>query len=594
MANLYKKLVKRKDPKTGKTVKVNSKKWWGRYRDADGSEKRVPLARDKAAAQTMLNEMVVKVERRAAGMIDPFDDHTRRPMKEHVDEFEEHQWSKGNSRQHVGEIAAKVRKIVAGCKWTFIRDITASGTQRYLADLRAGGLSVQTSNHYLRAIKQFTRWLMRDRRTSDDQLVHLAMLNVKTDRRHDRRALGSEEFTRLIKAAMSGPPVVCIPGPDRAMMYVLAAWTGYRKTEISSLTKRSLRLDADPPTVTVAAAYSKRKRQDTQVLHAVVAKRLRDWLETKDKLSADALLFPVSAKVPGAPERRTSKMMKADLAAARKKWIEDSPNDQVREEREGSDFLCYQDESGLYADFHSNRHTFITNLERAGVSPRTAQSLARHSDIRLTMGVYTHIGLCDQTTAIESLPAPPAFESKQDEAGALRATGTDGRNRRMNANSECKRAPREHQSGGKKVPAMVPRGVENGAVRLASGTNDLASPCTQDATTTAGGETKTRLRKPAKGGELCAGPRRDASLCTAAETRRDELRPAGFEPATLGSEDRCAIQLRHGRLYGNSLYVVSLPATSFKIEPPHVLDRRQLPDRGICDATSPSPRVVGA
>ena len=27
-----------------------------------------------------------------------------------------------------------------------------------------------------------------------------------------------------------------------------------------------------------------------------------------------------------------------------------------------------------------------------------------------------------------------------------------------------------------------------------------------------------------------------------------EVRPAGFEPATLGSEDRCAIQLRHGRM----------------------------------------------
>jgi hypothetical protein len=26
------------------------------------------------------------------------------------------------------------------------------------------------------------------------------------------------------------------------------------------------------------------------------------------------------------------------------------------------------------------------------------------------------------------------------------------------------------------------------------------------------------------------------------------VRPEGFEPPTLGSEDRCAIQLRHGRL----------------------------------------------
>jgi hypothetical protein len=37
-----------------------------------------------------------------------------------------------------------------------------------------------------------------------------------------------------------------------------------------------------------------------------------------------------------------------------------------------------------------------------------AQTLARHSDIRLTLGVYTHVALCDQTAAIRELPAPPA------------------------------------------------------------------------------------------------------------------------------------------------------------------------------------------
>lgn len=253
------------------------------------------------------------------------------------------------------------------------------------------------------------------------------MLNVKVDRRHDRRALTADEFARLVEAAMHGPPVVCLPGPDRAMMYVLAAWTGYRKTEIGSLTKRSIRLDADPPTVTVAAAYSKRKRQDTQVLHPEVAKRFSAWLETKPDLGSDSLLFPVSAKIPGSPERRTSKMMKADLAAARTQWIKEAETDDERKRREKSDVLCYQDENGLFADFHSNRHTFITNLERAGVSPRTAQLLARHSDIRLTMGVYTHIGLCDQTTAIESLPAPPSFEPNRNGRRYWRRARTGGR-----------------------------------------------------------------------------------------------------------------------------------------------------------------------
>lgn len=50
-------------------------------------------------------------------------------------------------------------------------------------------------------------------------------------------------------------------------MHILASWTGFRKGEIGSLTLRSLRLDADPPTATVAACYSKRRREDTQVLH---------------------------------------------------------------------------------------------------------------------------------------------------------------------------------------------------------------------------------------------------------------------------------------------------------------------------------------
>jgi hypothetical protein len=36
-----------------------------------------------------------------------------------------------------------------------------------------------------------------------------------------------------------------------------------------------------------------------------------------------------------------------------------------------------------------------------------APTLARHCDIWLTMGVYTHIGLHEQTVAIGSLPVPP-------------------------------------------------------------------------------------------------------------------------------------------------------------------------------------------
>lgn len=70
--------------------------------------------------------------------------------------------------------------------------------------------------------------------------------------------------------------------------------------------------------------------------------------------------------------------------------------------------MRYATHDGRFADFHSLRHFFITNLERAGVSPKLAQTLPRHCDIRLTLGIYTHVWLHDQTAAIGALPGPNA------------------------------------------------------------------------------------------------------------------------------------------------------------------------------------------
>ena len=306
--------------------------------------------------------------------------------------------------------------------------------------------SAQTYNHYLKSVKQFTRWLVRDRRAPNDPLAHISKLNVSADRRHDRRAFTPEEFARLITAAQNGPSIETLPGADRAMMYVLAAWTGLRKGEIGSLTQRSFRLEDEPATVTVAACFSKRRRQDTQILHSEVVRQLKEWLGTKPDLGTDDILFPVSGRVPGGKERKTHKMMQLDIKAAREAWIEETKAPEEKKAREESDFLEYQNDDGLFADFHSNRHMFITSLERAGLSPKMAQTLARHSDVRLTLGVYTHVGLHDQTAAIALLPPPPSGKGTETEAAELRATGTEGRTG-------------EHQM----VPPAVPSGAQIGA-----------------------------------------------------------------------------------------------------------------------------------
>src|SRR5436305_13602476 len=88
--------------------------------------------------------------------------------------------------------------------------------------------------------------------------------------------------------------------------------------------------------------------------------------------------------------------------------------------------IPYVDESKRYADFHALRHTFITNMVKSGVSPKAAQSLARHSTIDLTMNVYTSLTVHDQASALASLPPIPSLGPTDSRPDALRATGTDG------------------------------------------------------------------------------------------------------------------------------------------------------------------------
>ena len=43
--------------------------------------------------------------------------------------------------------------------------------------------------------------------------------------------------------------------------------------------------------------------------------------------------------------------------------------------------IPYEDTAGRVFDFHALRHQFISNLAAAGVHPKEAQTLARHSKI---------------------------------------------------------------------------------------------------------------------------------------------------------------------------------------------------------------------
>jgi integrase len=317
MANLFKKRVVVTDPKSQRRIKKRSKKWWGRYRDENGAVRRLPLATDKMAAQAMLNELVRKVELKIAGLGDPFEQHRKRPLTQHVADFRSYLEAKGNTPKHARQTCNRVRALLEGCRFERMSDLSPSAAVQWLADERqAGRLGIQTSNYYLRDIKAFCNWLVKDSRTDRNPLAHLSGMNAQADIRLERRNLPEKEFSALVAAARKSKgsrlqwttkrgdkttykTIRVPPGPDRAMLYTLAAFIGFRANEMASLTRESFDLDSDLPTVTVEAAYSKRRRTDTQPLRQDLATLVEAWL--KNQPTGERLWPARGADDPGRP-----------------------------------------------------------------------------------------------------------------------------------------------------------------------------------------------------------------------------------------------------------------------------------------------------
>jgi len=396
--------------------RVRCKTWYGQYRDADGTRKRVPLGPDKSAAQTLLTDLVRKSARRQAGMVDPYEEAAKKPLGEHLAAYSRFLESKARDDKYLTQIIQRIERVAAACKFRRLADIQAGPVVDWIESLKDSGRSHATCNRYLTALKQFCRWAVRDRRAPDSPLAHLSKVNEETDVRLERRALSPAEFAALLDAARQSPALFRgLSGADRGMLYTLAAYTGFRASELGSLTPASLSLTADPPTVEVEAAYSKRGRRDVQPLPTWLADRLTDWLTDKGIGRAEKLW-------PGSWPGRAAEMLRADLRSARARSIWEAKARGERKRRWRSAFLLYRDEDGRVFDFHALRHQFISNLAAAGVHPKTAQQLARHSTITLTMNRYTHLAVADLTGALDRLPELPDPAAQE---AVLQPTGTD-------------------------------------------------------------------------------------------------------------------------------------------------------------------------
>ena len=409
--------------------------------------KRVRLCQNKRAAQTMLREMIDAAERKAAGVVNHCD-RAEEPLGDLVDRYRDHLLAKGNGESYAGTAIGRIETVLGACRFLRIGELDSEKAATWLYQQRQekvvevyrvsgiakkyqeiaeafgvgigtvtawkkNGAPIQprgktdmgqvsiwynanhskamgaaTSNHYVTALRGFGKWLWRYAKIVEkNPFEMLDKIDAKSDIRKSRRALEPRQFARFVDATRTNPKTCKgLSGSDRAVLYMLAAFTGLRASEIASTSRASFKLSKKQPIVTVKAAYTKNSKLARIPLESGLVVQLKMYFENIQRDEG-----PIW---PGNWYKTAADMVRRDLKRAG---------------------IPYTDENGDDYDFHALRHQFITDLARAGVSLNLAKELARHSKVDLTANIYTHLSVEDQSAAVEKLGQIRSDRSPLDE-----------------------------------------------------------------------------------------------------------------------------------------------------------------------------------
>lgn len=466
--------------KDGRKLRYQQRKWWIQYTDANGRVCRVAGFADKIATEQRAAQLERAVARCKAGIIDTHDElhaqHLQQPLDAHVEAYRLHLQVMEVSAWHLRETLRRLNAILSGCNAHFLNDITATHVERWLKLLTDRGTAARTRNTYLSSLKAFLNWCVTSGRLAQNPLQTVRNANEQADIRRRRRALTEDELQRLMKAARKRPLIEAMTirrgknkgkllakirpetrarlerlGHERALIYKILVLTGLRRGELASITWGQLELDHAVPAIHLYAGDAKNRRSEIIPLRRDLANDLRSWKSLQSDLHPSDKLFTV-------PMRLVS-ILNLDLKAAG---------------------IPKVDARGFTFDVHAFRHTTATHLSKSGIAPRVAQSVMRHSDIKLTMQTYTDPRLLNVAEALDALPDLPLENAEETDAEA-RATGTDNSVGSQHAHQHAQETDFDGQNMSVTgTPRTHPNPQENKCVDDASGSagtrKDLLSP----------------------------------------------------------------------------------------------------------------------
>lgn len=345
--------------------RVESAKWYVYYTDENGKRRQRPGFTDRNATQSLLSQIVQKVEQIKSGLLPPEVSRPKLTLEELLDRWAKHARHTGVSPQGAVRTRQRAQAVVAGVGARQPSDITPSAVLAWINQRRAGGMANGTGANYIASVKSFTRWLVIVERCEPvDYLSGLTQNRDHKDIRRRRRSLTPGELTRLLSATKASSATHYeLSGRERHALYLLACSTGLRAIECASLVGTDFNFASN--TVTVRKPAKTRKRdEDVLPLPPDVARQLAEEIDCANAQP----VWPNRGAESSAWWLCAARMIRRDLTEAG---------------------IPHTDSEGLVFDFHALRGQFATDLDRAGVTLARAQKLMRHSTPTLTAKHYT-------------------------------------------------------------------------------------------------------------------------------------------------------------------------------------------------------------
>lgn len=333
---------------------------------------------DKRVAEQKMRELVSELERETygVGIPRPTREALRTALTVHHAAFIKAGEAAKLSANTLTKYRHSLPLLFTRCKWTTIRDVTPAS---FMAWRDSSGLSPKSVNDLLGSMRTMLLWMKRQRLILADPLAEMQKV-ANPNVGGFRRALSVDDIRRLLEKSPT----------HRARVYLTMVYTGLRRNEINGLKWGDFDFATQPPQLKVPSSLSKNRKESTHYLRPEVVETVQamrpSWAKPEN--------FVFRGLIP-----RVQTFMK-DLAAAE---------------------IPFQDARGRRVDIHALRKTFGTLLASSGVSPRVSMELMRHSDMKLTMGVYTDVS---QLPIIQEMARLPSFQMPAPKAQRVAIPGS--------------------------------------------------------------------------------------------------------------------------------------------------------------------------